>query len=74
MKTNVYKRFESRVMESDERIGINRGLPTMPCMMFGIQWGFFSKTLDPDKVDVLYTILCVLKHQYETLLCFSSTT
>jgi hypothetical protein len=29
MKTNVYKRFDPRVMESEERIGINRGLPTM---------------------------------------------
>ena len=30
MSTNVYKRFDPRVMESDGRIGINRGLPTMP--------------------------------------------
>ena len=29
MKTNVYKRFDLRVMEREERIGINRGLPTM---------------------------------------------
>jgi hypothetical protein len=29
MSTNVYKRFDPRVMESEERIGINRGLPTM---------------------------------------------
>jgi len=29
MKTNVYKRFDPRVMESEKRIGINRGLPTM---------------------------------------------
>jgi hypothetical protein len=29
MKTNVYKRFEPRVMEKEERIGINRGLLTM---------------------------------------------
>jgi hypothetical protein len=29
MKTNVYKRFDPRVMEREERIGINRGLPTM---------------------------------------------
>jgi hypothetical protein len=28
MKTNVYKRFDPQVMESEERIGINRGLPT----------------------------------------------
>ena len=27
--TNVYKRFDPRVMEREERIGINRGLPTM---------------------------------------------
>ena len=29
MKTNVYKRFDPRVMEREECIGINRGLPTM---------------------------------------------
>jgi len=29
MSTNVYKRFDPRVMEREERIGINRGLPTM---------------------------------------------
>jgi hypothetical protein len=29
MKTNVYKRFDPRVMESEEPVGINRGLPTM---------------------------------------------
>jgi len=29
MKTNVYKRFDPRIMEREERIGINRGLPTM---------------------------------------------
>ena len=29
MKTNVYKRFDPRVMEREERIRINRGLPTM---------------------------------------------
>ena len=29
MSTNVYKRFDPRVMEGEERIGINRGLPTM---------------------------------------------
>ena len=29
MKTNVYKRFDPPVMESEERIGINRGLPMM---------------------------------------------
>ena len=29
MSTNVYKRFHPRVMEREERIGINRGLPTM---------------------------------------------
>ena len=29
MKTNVYKRFDPRMMEREERIGINRGLPTM---------------------------------------------
>ena len=29
MKTNVYKRFDPRVMERGERIGINGGLPTM---------------------------------------------
>jgi hypothetical protein len=31
MRTVVYKRFDPRVMESEERIciGINRGLPTM---------------------------------------------
>ena len=29
MKTNVYKRFDPRLMEREERIGINRGLPTM---------------------------------------------
>ena len=28
MSTNVYKRFDPRVMERKERIGINRGLPT----------------------------------------------
>ena len=28
MKTNVYKRFDPQVMEREERIGINRGLPT----------------------------------------------
>jgi hypothetical protein len=30
MKTIVYKWFDPRVMESEERIGINRGLPAMP--------------------------------------------
>ena len=29
MITNVYKRFDPRAMEKEERIGINRGLPTM---------------------------------------------
>ena len=29
MKTNVYKQFDPQVMEREERIGINRGLPTM---------------------------------------------
>jgi hypothetical protein len=29
MRTVVYKRFDPRVMESEERIWINRGLPTM---------------------------------------------
>jgi hypothetical protein len=29
MKTNVYKRFDPRVMESEERIGINRGIPVI---------------------------------------------
>jgi len=29
MSTNVYKRFDPRVMEREERIEINRGLPTM---------------------------------------------
>ena len=29
MSTNVYKRFDQRVMEREERIGINGGLPTM---------------------------------------------
>jgi hypothetical protein len=29
MSTNVYKRFDPRVMESEERIGINCGLPKM---------------------------------------------
>ena len=29
MSTNVYKRFDPRVMEREERIGISRGLPTM---------------------------------------------
>jgi len=29
MKTNVYKRFDPRVMEREERIGINRRLPTI---------------------------------------------
>jgi hypothetical protein len=29
MKTNVYKRFDPWVMEREERIRINRGLPTM---------------------------------------------
>jgi hypothetical protein len=29
MSTNVYKRFDPRVMEREERIGINCGLPTM---------------------------------------------
>ena len=34
MSTNVYKRFDPRVMESKERIGINRGLPTMVLIIF----------------------------------------
>ena len=34
MSTNVYKRFDPRVMEREERIGINRGLPTMRINMF----------------------------------------
>ena len=29
MSTNVYKRFNPRVMEREECIGINGGLPTM---------------------------------------------
>jgi hypothetical protein len=29
MSTNVYKRFDPRVMEREERIRINGGLPTM---------------------------------------------
>jgi hypothetical protein len=29
LSTNVYKRFDPRVIEREERIGINRGLPTM---------------------------------------------
>jgi len=29
MSTNVYKRFDPRVMEREERIEINRGIPTM---------------------------------------------
>ena len=29
MSTNVYKRFDPRVMEREELIGINRGSPTM---------------------------------------------
>ena len=29
MSTNLYKRFDPRVMEREERIGINGGLPTM---------------------------------------------
>jgi hypothetical protein len=29
ISTNVYKRFDPRVMEREERIGINGGLPTM---------------------------------------------
>jgi hypothetical protein len=33
MSTNVYKRFDPRVMEREERIGINRGLPTMDWML-----------------------------------------
>jgi hypothetical protein len=33
MKTNVYKRFDPWVMEREERIGINGGLPTMGEMM-----------------------------------------
>ena len=32
MSTNVYKRFDPRVMEREERIGINRLLPTMSCL------------------------------------------
>jgi hypothetical protein len=36
MSTNVYKRFDPRVMEREERIGINRGLPTMPYWRSGI--------------------------------------
>ena len=33
MSTNVYKRFDPWVMEREERIGINRGLPTMEYLM-----------------------------------------
>jgi hypothetical protein len=33
MSTNIYKRFDPRVMEREERIGINRGLPTMVLKM-----------------------------------------
>jgi hypothetical protein len=46
MSTNVYKRFDPRVMEREEHIGINSELPTMKVMMLtttfnnipGISW------------------------------------
>jgi hypothetical protein len=45
MKTNVYKRFDPRMMEREERIGINRGLPTMLKMGHSIVLKDESETL-----------------------------
>ena len=50
MSTNVYKRFDPRVMEREERLGINRGLPTMRKNKTIIYYFFLSE----NKIKVRY--------------------
>ena len=51
MKTNVYKRFDPRVMEREECIGINGGLPTMLITVF---------VLISFKTNVFFTIVIII--------------
>ena len=54
MKTNVYKRVDPRVMEREERIGINGGLPTMQESNILINWFHFNcMQANPEKFQAI---------------------
>jgi hypothetical protein len=58
MKMNAYKRFDPRVMEREERIGINHGLPTIEALLvFKVYFDFttlFSIVISNHPLPVIF--------------------